>query len=155
MRWAVRLVTGFMLAISAFAVGIAPVSATTTAAPPHEAIAGFASPTGDAFSVVFADGSVRPISFGDAFSLRLAERVTDVAPTPLGDGYWQVTSDGNVFSYGSAGAFGGLGGIPLSAPVFAIAPTKSGKGYLLAARVTAGCSRSVTRRSAVRSALGT
>jgi hypothetical protein len=134
MRWAVRIVTGLMVTIGAFAVCVQPASATTTGAPPHEAIAGFSSPTGDAFSVAFADGSVRPVPFGDAFSLRLSERVTDAAPTPEGDGYWEVTTDGNVFSYGSAGAFGGLGGIPLSAPVFAIAPTKSGNGYLLAAR---------------------
>ena len=53
---------------------------------------------------------------------------------PGGGGYWEVAADGNVFSYGNAGAYGGTGGVPLNRPVFAIAPTPSGKGYLLVSR---------------------
>jgi hypothetical protein len=39
-----------------------------------------------------------------------------------------------VFSYGNASALGGTGGILLNKPVFAIAPTTTGKGYFLVTR---------------------
>jgi hypothetical protein len=83
---------------------------------------------------VFADGNVRPDPFGDAFSLRLPVRITAAAPVPGGGGYWEVGADGNVFSYGTAGAFGGTGGLPLNKPIFAMASTVTGKGYWLFSR---------------------
>lgn len=110
-----------------------PMGAAPQPAPPHSAVGAF-SVNGVGFSVVFADGSVRPGPFGDAFSLRLPLRVTGAASVPGGGGYWEVAADGNVFSYGTAGAFGGTGGVPLNKPIFAIVPTPTGKGYWLVSR---------------------
>jgi hypothetical protein len=113
------------------------VAAAVSAAPlpvaPHSVVGGFAA-NGAGFSVVFADGSVRPDPFGDAFSLRLPVRITGAAAVAGGGGYWEVGADGNVFSYGTAGAFGGTGGLPLNQPIFAIASTVTGKGYWLFSR---------------------
>ncbi len=49
------------------------------------------------------------------------------APSP--HGYWEVASDGGVFSFGDAPFFGSLGGQPVATPVVAIAPTPDGGGY--------------------------
>jgi len=114
--------------------GIWPVSAAPLPVPPHSVVGGFAQ-NGTGFSLVFADGSVRPAPFGDAFALRLPVRITGAAPVPGGGGYWEVAADGNVFSYGTtAGAFGGTGGLPLNQPILAIAATSTGKGYWLFSR---------------------
>jgi hypothetical protein len=57
----------------------------------------------------------------------------DVASTPNGRGYWAVSADGGVFTYGDAGFFGSATSMHLGAPIVGIAPTKSGNGYWLAA----------------------
>ena len=49
-----------------------------------------------------------------------------MAPTPSGDGYWLVGSDGKVFSYGDAAALGSASALKSAA---AIASTPSGAGY--------------------------
>lgn len=49
-----------------------------------------------------------------------------------GTGTWVAALDGGVFSYGGATSYGSMGGVPLNAPVCAIAPTPSGAGYWLA-----------------------
>jgi hypothetical protein len=51
------------------------------------------------------------------------------AASPSPHGYWEVASDGGVFSFGDAPFFGSLGGQPLAARVVAIAPTPDGGGY--------------------------
>ena len=116
-------------------VGVAAMSsaAGTFPAPPHSAVGGF-SVNGAGFSLVYADGSVRPGPYGDAFDLHLPLRITAAAVLPGGGGYWEVAADGNVFNFGAAPALGGTGGVPLNQPVFAIAPTPTGKGYFLATR---------------------
>ena len=50
-----------------------------------------------------------------------------------GDGYWLVSSDGGVFSFGDAKFFGSTGALMLNKPIIAMAPTKTGKGYWLVA----------------------
>ena len=124
---AVLLVSGFVV------LGAGPLTAGGLPAPPHSAVGGF-SVNGAGFSLVFADGSVRPGPFGDVFPQRLPIRITAAAGVPGGGGYWEVAADGNVYSYGNAVAYGGTGGVPLNRPIFAIAPTTSGKGYLLVSR---------------------
>ena len=52
-----------------------------------------------------------------------------MAPTPTGQGYWLVASDGGVFAFGDAPFYGSLGGIPLKRPVVAIASPPTGGGY--------------------------
>ncbi len=49
-----------------------------------------------------------------------------------GNGYWVVTADGHVRTFGSARFYGDLTGQALSAPVVAAARTPDGKGYWLA-----------------------
>ncbi len=54
-------------------------------------------------------------------------------PLPGIDGYWQVASDGGIFSYGNAQFHGSAGGIALNWPVVGMAPTPDGGGYQLGA----------------------
>jgi peptidoglycan hydrolase-like protein with peptidoglycan-binding domain len=56
-----------------------------------------------------------------------------MASTPDAKGYWLVASDGGVFSFGDAGAYGSAGGQRLSEPVVGMAATSDGKGYWLVA----------------------
>jgi hypothetical protein len=48
---------------------------------------------------------------------------------PSGRGYWEVASDGGMFSYGAAKFFGSMGGTHLNAAVVGMAPTSNGRGY--------------------------
>ena len=54
-----------------------------------------------------------------------------IASTSTGKGYWEVGSDGGVFSYGDAAFEGSEGGKPISAPIVGITPTPTDKGYWL------------------------
>ena len=56
-----------------------------------------------------------------------------MAPTPDGNGYWVVASDGGVFSFGDARFYGSTGSITLNRPVVGMAPTPDGRGYWLVA----------------------
>jgi hypothetical protein len=49
-------------------------------------------------------------------------------------GYWMAAADGGVFTFGDAGFFGSMGGIPLASPVEGMVATPSGQGYWLVAR---------------------
>ena len=44
-------------------------------------------------------------------------------------GYWEVASDGGIFSFGDAHFYGSMGGIPLNKPVVGMAVTPDGGGY--------------------------
>ena len=44
-------------------------------------------------------------------------------------GYWEVASDGGIFSFGDAPFYGSMGGHPLDKPVVGIAVGPSGQGY--------------------------
>jgi hypothetical protein len=57
-----------------------------------------------------------------------------MAPTPSGNGYWLVASDGGVFSFGDATFFGSTGALRLNQPIVGVAPTRAAKGYWLIAR---------------------
>ena len=59
--------------------------------------------------------------------------IVAMAATPGGNGYWEVSSDGGVFSFGSAVFHGSLPskGIHPSAPIVDIVSTPSGSGYWL------------------------
>ena len=56
-----------------------------------------------------------------------------MAPTPDGDGYWLVASDGGIFSYGDATFYGSTGSMHLNRPIVGMAPTPDGGGYWLVA----------------------
>jgi hypothetical protein len=53
-----------------------------------------------------------------------------MAATPDGAGYWEVASDGGIFSFGDAVFFGSRAGQG-SDDFFAIVPTPGSGGYLL------------------------
>ncbi|MGD0312693.1 MAG: hypothetical protein ABSC90_09540 [Acidimicrobiales bacterium] len=53
--------------------------------------------------------------------------------TSDGGGYWQVASDGGVFSFGDAAFYGSTGNIHLNRPIVGMAATPDGKGYWLVA----------------------
>src|ERR1051325_7980101 len=55
-----------------------------------------------------------------------------MAPTPTGNGYWFVASDGGVFSFGDAQFFGSTGAFRLNQPIVGMAATPTGPGYRLA-----------------------
>ena len=51
--------------------------------------------------------------------------------TVVGQGYWLVSSDGGIFSFGDAPFAGSAGGKPINKPVVGMAPMPSGLGYWL------------------------
>jgi IPT/TIG domain len=54
-----------------------------------------------------------------------------MASTPSGNGYWEVGSDGGVFTFGGAAFHGSMGGQHLNAPIVGMAATNDGGGYWL------------------------
>jgi Glycosyl hydrolases family 43 len=54
-------------------------------------------------------------------------------PPKPAPGYWQVGSDGGIFSFGSAQFYGSTGSIHLNKPVVGMAATPDGNGYWLVA----------------------
>ena len=63
------------------------------------------------------------------FPATLAFLRAHLVPSSPDRGYWEVASDGGIFSFGDAGFYGSMGGTPLNKPVVGIAPTPDGKGY--------------------------
>ena len=59
--------------------------------------------------------------------------IVALAGAPDGQGYWEVASDGGVFTFGSATFHGGAGQAPLTAPVIGMAVDQSTGGYWLVA----------------------
>jgi hypothetical protein len=47
--------------------------------------------------------------------------IVGVAATPTGKGYWEVASDGGIFSFGTASFYGSMGGKALNAPIVGVA----------------------------------
>ena len=48
---------------------------------------------------------------------------------PSSSGYWEVASDGGIFSFGDAGFFGSMGGMALNKPIVGMAATSDRQGY--------------------------
>ena len=65
-------------------------------------------------------------SVSSARSLAIANQATQ--------GYWEVGSDGGIFSFGTAHFYGSTGGMHLNAPIVGIASTQDGAGYWLVAK---------------------
>ncbi len=64
---------------------------------------------------------------------RLAS-ATRVAQVGNGSGYWLVSSDGGVFTFGTAQFYGSMAGTHLNSPITGIVPTSDGAGYWLVAQ---------------------
>ena len=60
--------------------------------------------------------------------------VVGMAATPTRQGYWLVSRDGGIFSFGDAHYYGSTGGIHLADAIVGIASTPTGRGYWLVAR---------------------
>jgi len=56
-----------------------------------------------------------------------------MAVTPNGGGYWEVTANGQVFSYGDATNYGGVSNLSLNAPIVGMAADPMTGGYWLVA----------------------
>ncbi len=67
--------------------------------------------------------------FQGALTKTLNAPVVGMAATPTGGGYWEVASDGGIFSFGNAQFSGSMGGQHLNAPVVGMAATPTGGGY--------------------------
>ncbi len=52
---------------------------------------------------------------------------------PPNSSYWEVASDGGIFTFGNAGYYGSMGGKPLNRPIVGMAATPDEKGYWLVA----------------------
>jgi hypothetical protein len=59
--------------------------------------------------------------------------IVGMATTADGRGYWQVATDGGVFSFGDATFYGSTGNIHLNQPIVDMAATPDGHGYWLVA----------------------
>ncbi len=70
---------------------------------------------------------------GGTASAALNKPIVGMASTQDGNGYWQVASDGGVFSYGDARFFGSTGNLHLVAPIVGMAATPDSGGYWLVA----------------------
>ncbi len=68
-----------------------------------------------------------PVTRADA--LVVDRPIVAMAATPDGGGYWEVASDGGIFSFGDAGFYGSEGGHPLNAPIVGMAGAPDGGGY--------------------------
>jgi lipoprotein-anchoring transpeptidase ErfK/SrfK len=77
-------------------------------------------------SEVYAFGSA---SFhGSTASVSLSRPIVAMATTANGQGYWEVASDGGIFSF-NAPFYGALAGWPLRQPVTGMTATPTGHGY--------------------------
>jgi hypothetical protein len=64
----------------------------------------------------------------------LAAPIVGGATTPSGNGWWEVGSDGGIFTFGDAQYLGSTGAMHLNQPIVGMASTPSGHGYWLVAR---------------------
>jgi len=63
----------------------------------------------------------------------LVARAVSIAATPDGQGYWMVSADGGVYSFGDAAFYDSMAGQHLAAPIVGMAATPDGHGYWLVA----------------------
>jgi hypothetical protein len=96
-----------------------------------------AAPRG--YWVLGYDGSLyalggAPFHGSAAGKLALGEHAVGIQASPTGNGYYILTSLGRIFTFGDARSRGSMVGVPLNAPIVAMAPTPGNKGYWLLGR---------------------
>ena len=76
------------------------------------------------FSLYLRRSFAKSMGYSDAM---LARPVVGIASTPSGAGYWEVASDGGIFTFGDASYRGSTGGEALVAPVVGMSsPSQTG-----------------------------
>ena len=85
------------------------------------------------FYGIWLAGASASTTSANSISTTPGGRAVFVVPPP-GSGYWLAGADGGVFSFGTAGFYGSMGGKPLAAPVVGIAPSLDQGGYWEAAK---------------------
>ncbi|HEX2698786.1 MAG TPA: hypothetical protein VHM89_01100 [Acidimicrobiales bacterium] len=128
----VRAVFLAAMVVAALVVAVAPGAGADT-----RFVGMSASPQGDGYWMVRADGDVvangaAPF-LGSLAGRRLNKPVVGMESTPSGRGYWLVASDGGLFAFGDARFFGSTGAIRLNRPIVGMAVTPTGLGYWLVA----------------------
>jgi hypothetical protein len=92
-----------------------------------------ATPDGDGYWLVAADGGVFAFGtaafYGSMGGRNLVAPIVGIASTPDGRGYWLVAADGGLFAFGDAGFYGSMGGHVLAQKVVGLASTSDGRGY--------------------------
>jgi hypothetical protein len=84
------------------------------------------------WKVTVRDPSGSTASRSSNFTVAMLPTASDTMPTSSGKGYWQVASDGGVFSYGDAGFHGSLPGIGIhQTNIMGMARTPDDGGYWL------------------------
>jgi hypothetical protein len=73
-------------------------------------------------------------ALGDLSTATPNRPVVGMAATADGNGYWLVSGDGGVFSFGDAGFHGSTGGLVLDQPIVGMAADPATGGYWLVAR---------------------
>ena len=72
-------------------------------------------------------------TWNDALAAGAGGRSGRTTSAPNATGYWEVASDGGIFSFGGAGFHGSTGQFPLNRPVVGMASTPDHRGYWLVA----------------------
>ncbi len=88
------------------------------------------------YRMVAADGGVFSFCepfYGSMGGQHINAPVVGMAETRDGGGYWEVGSDGGIYSFGDAAFYGSRGGQPLNRPIVGMAATPDGGGYWLVA----------------------
>jgi hypothetical protein len=75
-------------------------------------------------STTYSAGS----NYRGAAQMIYSNSLRDCGTTSTG-GYWEVASDGGIFTFGNAGFFGSMGGQHLNQPIVGMAPMPGGDGY--------------------------
>jgi hypothetical protein len=84
------------------------------------------------WKVTVRDASGSTASRSSSFTVAMLPTAADTVPTSSGKGYWQVASDGGVFSYGDAGFHGSLPGLGIhQTNIMGMARTPDDGGYWL------------------------
>lgn len=87
------------------------------------------------WSVTVTDGRGGIAIVSRKLTVAMLPTAADVVSTSSGKGYWQVASDGGVFSYGDAQFYGSVPGIPLKVTnIIGMTRTPSGQGYWVVGR---------------------
>jgi sugar lactone lactonase YvrE len=95
---------------------------------------GIAQATIDTHSDVV--GTAFPVPAGSTVAFKVtASDIFGTGPAatsntaPVAPGYWEVASDGGLFSFGNVQFYGSMGGKPLNKPIVGMAATPDGAGY--------------------------